>query len=135
MSQRCIQIGSLLRHFHLGFSILSVTDLTHQVDAIGNHNEDHTHILGKGQQKITEVLALHHRILLIELLDAVQAMKDAGHLRTILLLDLFDGDPSILNLRNQMNSLDGIAFQADFLFEDLCRLVSHLPLLVICKTE
>ena len=135
MSQRGIEIGSLLRHFHFGFNILGITNLAHQVDAISNHNKNHPHILSKGEQQVTEILALHHRILLIELLDTVQTLEYTGHLGAILFFNLFYGNPSILYFRNQMNSLNGITFQAYLLFKDLGCLVCHLPLLVICKTE
>ena len=109
MSQRCIEISRLLRHLHLCFFILGVTNLAHQVYTVSNHNENHTHILCKGEQQITEVLTLHHRILLVELLDAVQAMKDTSHLRPILRFDASHIESPLLQFWNQVNSLNSIA--------------------------
>ncbi len=50
--------------------------LSHDVHTIGNHDEYHTHILGKTQKQIAKVLALNDRVLLVEFLDFQQAMND-----------------------------------------------------------
>ena len=71
MSQRRIEVGCFLADFPLGLRMAGVANLTHQVDAVGNHNEDDTHVLGKGQQQITEILRLDDGILLVKLLDAL----------------------------------------------------------------
>ena len=105
MSQRGIEIGCLLRYLQLGLHILCVANLPHQVHTVGNHNQDHAHILGKRQQQVTEILALDDGILLIELLDAVQTVQDARHLRAILRLDLLQRQIAFIYLGNQHNSL------------------------------
>ena len=49
MGQRRIEIGRLLRHLLASFLIIRIANLTHQVQAVGNHDQHHPHILGKRQ--------------------------------------------------------------------------------------
>ena len=135
MRQGGIQISSLLRHLHLGLEILSIANLTHQVHTIGNHYQYHTHVLGKREQKITEVLTLNHWVLLIELLNAVQAMKNARNLWTIFRLNCFERKMTFFYFGDEVNSLNSITLQADFFFENLGCLSGHLPLFLVCKCE
>ena len=133
MGQRCIEIGSLLRHIHLRTDILRISYLPHQVHPIGNHNQDDTHVLGEGKQKVPEVLTLDNGVILVELLNAVQTMQDTRHLIAILLPDLLRCQPTLLDLRNQIDSLDGITFQSDFLFKNFSCLSCHSLLFFVCK--
>ena len=135
MGQGSIEIGSLLRHLHLRLDILRVADLAHQVHTVGNHDEDHAHVLCKRKKQVAEVLALDDGILLVELLDAVQTMKDTRHLRAILCLHLLYREVAFLYLRYQVYSLDGITLQADFLFQDFGRLSCHFLLFFVCKSK
>ena len=109
VSQRRVKVGSFLTNRHLCLGIVRITDLAHQVHTIGNHDQDHPHILCKGKQQIAEVFTLDNRVFLIELLYTVQTVQDTSHLISILLLDLFNGQMSLLYLRYQVYSLDSIA--------------------------
>ena len=135
VGQRRIEISRLLRHLHLSLDILSIANLAHQVDTIGNHDENHTHILGKREQQIAEVLALDSRILIVELLDAIKAMKYAGNRLAMSLLDLVEGDVASLDIGYELNGLDSIAFQPDLLSQDFSRLARHAFLLFVCKCK
>ena len=135
MGQRGIEVRRLLRHLHLRLHVLRVTDLPHQVHPVGNHDQDHAHVLGKGEQQVTEVLALDDGILLVEQLDAVQTVEDARHLVAVLLPHLLRRQPTLLDLRNQIDGLDGIALQTDLLLQDRRRLDSHPLLFLICKSK
>ena len=89
MSQRGIEISSLLRHLLDKCLTVSTTlvvgllkeclHLAHQVHTIGNHNKHHPHVFGKREQQIAEVLTLHGRVLFIKLPNATQSFKDTSH--------------------------------------------------------
>ena len=51
----------------------------HEAHAVGNHDEDHAHVLCKGEQEVAEVLRLDDGRLAVELPDALQPVHDAGH--------------------------------------------------------
>ena len=70
----------------LGIAIGYVTYLSHQVHAVGNHDKYHTHVLGKRQQQVAEILALDDRVLLVQFLNATQSMLNAGHRLAIVAL-------------------------------------------------
>ena len=74
MCQRSIQIGSLLTHLMARLVVGVVLYLSHQSHSVGYHYEYHSHVLGKRQEQIAEVFALHHGILLIQFADAQQTM-------------------------------------------------------------
>ena len=135
MRQRGIQISSLLRYLQLGLYVLRIANLSHQVHAIGNHYQYHTHILGKREQQISEVLALHRRVFIIQLLYTVQTMQYARHRCAVFLLYLIQRNVALLYLRYQLYSLYRIAFQTDFLSQDLGRLRCHSFSFLVCKCE
>ena len=70
MGQWCIEIGSLFAHLTFGFLVGSVANLSHEVHAVGNHDEDDAHVLGKRQQEVAEILAFDDGVLLVEFLYA-----------------------------------------------------------------
>ena len=146
MSQRGIEISRLQTDcFHERFptheDALRITFLigfeqgTHQVHTVGNHDQDYPHVLSKRQQQITEILALHHGILLVELMDTVETLQDTYHRRAILRFDILHREFSLVDLGDEMYSLYRITFQADFLSENLSRLGSHFFLFFVCKSE
>ena len=62
----------------MGFLLLGITNLTHQIDPVGNHDQDDPHVFGERYQQISEILAFNHGILLVQLLHFYQAMDDVG---------------------------------------------------------
>ena len=68
MSQRGIEIACLFSYTMTRLLVYGVTKLTHHIHTIGNHDEYDTHILCKRNDKITEILSLNHRSLLIEMI-------------------------------------------------------------------
>ena len=135
MGQGGIEIGRFLGYFQLCLHILRVTNLAHQVHTVGNHDQNHAHILCKRQEQVAEVLTLDHRILQVELLDTIQAVQDACHLWAMVSLNGLDGRMPGLDLRDEIHGLDGLTFQTDFLFQDLSRLSCHALLFFVCKSE
>ena len=135
MGQRCIKIGRFLRYLHLSLQILRIANLAHQVHTVGNHDEDHAHILCKRQEQVSKVLTLNHRILQIELLDTIQAVQDACHLWAMFCLNGLNGRVSCLDLGDEIHGFDSLALQSDFLFQDLCRLGRHALLFFVCKSK
>ena len=143
MGQGGIEIGGLLRHFvDECLTLLAVLvvrlfqeglHLPHQVHTVGNHDEHHAHILGKGEQQITEVLTLDDGILLIELTDAPQAIDDASHGLSIARLHLVVGDLSLVHIGHKQTGLHSVVTQTDFLSQDGSRLSSHFLLFVVGK--
>ena len=74
-----VEVRGFFRHTALFFHMLGVADLAHQVHALGYHDEYHAHVLGEGDEKVAEILALHGWTLHIELLDALQTVDDVAH--------------------------------------------------------
>ena len=143
MGQRSIEIGGLLRHLVdecLPFLTVLVVrlfqeslHLTHQVHTIGNHDEHHTHVLGKGKQQIAEVLALNDGILLIELADTSQTIDDACHGLSIAHFHLFGRYLSLVHIGQKQTGLHSIVTQTDLLGQDGSRLSGHFLLLLVGK--
>ena len=79
VSQWRIQIGRLFAHSPFGLLVVGIANLSHQVHAVGNHDQDHTHILGKREQQVAEVLAFDDGILLIQILYALQAVEYSSY--------------------------------------------------------
>ena len=46
MSQWSIQIGCFIGYFNTVFFVVGVFDLPHDIDAVGNHDQNHPHIFG-----------------------------------------------------------------------------------------
>ena len=125
VGQRGVEIGGLLAHDAAGLVVLGITDLAHHVDAVGNHDEDDAHVLGEGEQQVAEVLALlAHEVgalalgdgvVLIELLNAAQAVEDAAYDRPEAAGGLVDGERLLVGAGPQHDGHDGIAAQPDLL--------------------
>ena len=64
-----IEEGSFPAHLLTCLIVLRLSNLPHQVHTSSNHDEHHPHVLGKGKQQVTEVLALDGRVLGIEVVD------------------------------------------------------------------
>ena len=79
MCQRSIERHTLFAHLAAQLVLLAVAYLTHQIQAVGNHDEDYTHILSQGEKQVAEILGLDDSTLAIELPDLFQATQDARH--------------------------------------------------------
>lgn len=119
MGKGGIEISSLLTHLMLCLRLSCVTDLTHQVDTVSNHDEDDTHVLGEGEQQVTEILRLDDRVLLVEVLDALQPMQDAGNRLTELTLDHINSEIAVLHTGMQQDGKDSVTFQTDLLHNQI----------------
>ena len=135
MGQRSIEIGSLLRNLEFSILILGVAYLAHQVYAIGYHDEDDAHILGKRQQKVAEVLALYSGILVVKLLYAVKSVKYSAYRFAVGTCHLIERDITYLDIGYQFDGCDGIALKSDLLCKNLGRLARHALFLFVCESK
>ena len=119
VGQGSIEIGSLLRHLMLGIGIVGVLDLAHQIDAVGNHDEDDAHVLGKRQKQVAEILGLDNGILLVEFLDALQSVQDAGDGLTKMGAHLVDGQQTLLNIGAEQYGQHAIAAKTNLVDHQL----------------
>ena len=115
MSQRRIEISSFHRDFLLCLDVLRVFDLTHHADAIGNHDEDDAHVLGKGDEQAAEVLASHGSALRVELADAHQAVQDVSHLLAEIPSNLIERSSPAFHYRPEQDAQHAAPRQTDFL--------------------
>ena len=65
MSQGSIEVAGLFGNFVPGFFVFRIANLPHNVYAVGYHDEDYAHILGKTQQQVAEVIALDDGVFLV----------------------------------------------------------------------
>ena len=88
MGERRIEVRRLFRHLVLRLLVRRVADETHDAHAVRDHDQDDAHILGKGQQEVTEIVTLYDRVLVIEMLYLEEAVDDMLHRLAILGDDL-----------------------------------------------
>ena len=112
VSQWRIEKRRLLADALLGLFVVRVADLPHQVHALGNHDEDDAHVLGKREQQVAEILAFHHGRFHVQLADARQSVENGVHLHALVELQSLAQD----------DGHDAVAAQAGFLEGQLRRL-------------
>ena len=118
--QRCIEICRLLTHLVSRLVVGVVLYLTHQSHTVGDHDKYHSHVLGERQEEIAEILAFHHRVLLVELAYAQQAVEYSRRRFAKLAPHLLYRHESVLHTRMQQYGQHCIALQSDFLNNNLC---------------
>ena len=89
--QRGIEVGRFVGHAEAGVVVRGVFYLAHDVDTVGNHDEDDAHVFGKGEEELAEVLRLDAGALLVEFLHADESADDACHVFAELAADFFGG--------------------------------------------
>ena len=117
-----IEIACLLTHLHLGRHVLRVTNLPHQVHTVGNHDENHAHVLRKGKQQVAEILALNDGILLVEVLNADQTVDDGRNLLAEVPFHLFQRQQAVNHARMEQDGQHAVALQAFLLHSQHRRL-------------
>ena len=122
MCQWSIQVGRLVGYLQACCLILAVLDLAHRVHAVGNHDEDYAHVLGKGEQQVAEVLRLDGRVLLIQACRAHQSAQDTRHIIAKLPCHLFGRDESHLHDIVEQYAHDGCTAHAHLIGYDDSRL-------------
>ena len=108
VGKRGIEVGSFLSHITPCLVVRVVLYLTHEVDAVRNHDEYDPHVLGKREEEVTEVLAFHNGVFLVKLTDALKPVKDACHGLPKLYLHLVDGQETVLYARMQQDGEYGV---------------------------
>ena len=122
MRQRSIQVGRLVGHLQASLVVVAVLDLAHRVHAVGNHDKDYAHVLGKGEQQVAEVLRLDGRVLLIQACRAHQSAQDTRHIIAKLPCHLFGRDESHLHDIVEQYAHDGCTAHAHLIGYDDSRL-------------
>ena len=79
MGQRGVEKHALAADLAPQRIVAGVAYAAHEAHAVGNHDEDHAHVLRKGEQEVAEVLRLDDGRLAVELPDALQPVHDAGY--------------------------------------------------------
>ena len=79
VSQGRIEIVGFHAHLATCLVVLGVANLSHQVHTVGNHDEDDAHVFCKRQQQVAEILALYHRVLLVEFTHTNESADDGCH--------------------------------------------------------
>ena len=74
-----------------GFIVLAILYLPHDVYAVGNHDENDTHVLSESQQQVAEILGLDGRAFGIKFVYTYQSPDDACHILAIDLLHFQSG--------------------------------------------
>ena len=69
--------------------MLTILYLTHDVHAVGNHNEDNAHVFRKGQQQVTEVFRLDSGAFGVKLVYPYQSSYDARYIFAVVPFHFF----------------------------------------------
>ena len=76
VSEGCIQVTSLLCHLQSRLFVVGIAHLSHQINAVGNHDQYHTHVFGERDKQVSKILALHHRRSFVQLLHLNKPVND-----------------------------------------------------------
>ena len=122
MGKGRIEIGRFVGYLPAGFIVLAIFYLPHDVYAVGNHNENDTHVLGESQQQVAEILGLDGRAFGIKFVYTYQSPDDACHVLAINLLYFLGGASTAAHGVVQHESQNGGALHANFFCYDDSRL-------------
>ena len=122
MGQGSIEISGLIGYLPAGFVIFALLDLPHDVYAVGNHNENDTHVFGESQQQVAEILGLDGRAFGIKFVYTYQSPDDACHILAIDLLHFKSSASAAAHGVVQHESQDRSTFHSDFFRHDDSRL-------------
>ena len=107
MGEGSVQIGGFIGHLSACFVVLALLYLAHDVHAVGNHNENDTHVLGESQQQVAEILGLDGRAFGIKFVYTYQSPDDACHILAIDLLHFQSGASAAAHGVVEHQSQDG----------------------------
>ena len=122
VGQRRIEVCGFHRDLLLCLDVLRVLDLPHDADAVGYHNEDDAHVLGKGDEQAAEILAAYRCALGIEFANAHQSVQDVCHLLAKVATHLIYRGCSALHDGVEQDTQYAAARQADLFADDECSL-------------
>ena len=105
--------------------VYGVTKLTHHIHTIGNHDEYDAHILCKRNDKVTEVLCLNHRCLLIQMMEAHQSLDDSRNAITKVITHLLHSGITINDTIVEYDGNNAITTQTYLVNCDKSRLQRH----------
>ena len=97
---------------------MRVAYLSHEVHAVGNHDENHAHVLGEGEQEVSEVLALYDGVFLVQFLYAYEPVDDGGHGLALRLCYLFQVGGAVDDARVEECGDGTVALEPLFLYGD-----------------
>ena len=79
VSQRCVEVRRLAGHIVAIFFVGVVVDHLHHAQPVGNHDDNHPYVFGKGEQQLAEVLALDSRLFGIEAVRLDEPPNELGN--------------------------------------------------------
>ena len=122
MGKGRIEISRFVGYLPTGFIVLAILYLPHDVYAVGNHDENDTHVFGESQQQVAEILGLDGRAFGIKFVYTYQSPDDACHVLAINLLYFLGGASTAAHGVVQHESQNGGALHANFFRYDDSRL-------------
>ena len=118
MRQRGVEVGDLGGQADAVVVVADLFTHAHHAEAVGNHDEDHAHIFGKGEEQVVEVLRVDRRVAGVEVGCLQQAADHEGHVGVERLLHLVERDGLLHHRTIEQESDDGGAFEADVMRSD-----------------
>ena len=97
---------------------MAVFQFAHEADAVGNHNQNHPHVFGEGEQQVPEVLASYRRCLVVERLHLYQSCDDTRHAVAEQSRSLFGVSPSVDDAWMEQYGEQSVAFQSSLFYGD-----------------
>ena len=122
VGQGGVEVCRLVGHAEARLVVLCILYLAHDVDAVGYHDEDDAHVLGKGQEQLAEVLRLDAGAFQVQILHADEAPDDACHVFAEVARHLVGGIGPAAHRVVQHHAQDGRAPHSYLLGHDDCRL-------------
>ena len=114
MGKGRIEISRFVGYLPTGFIVLAILYLPHDVYAVGNHDENDTHVLSESQQQVAEILGLDGRAFGIKFVYTYQSPDDACHILAIDLLHFQSGASAAAHGVVQHEPPDRSTLHSDF---------------------
>ena len=109
VGQGGVEIGCFARYAEACLVVRSILDLAHHVDAVGYHDEDDAHVLGKGEEQLAEVFRLNAGAFPVKFLHADEAPDNSCHVFAKFLSDGFGRISAVAHGVVQHHAQDGCA--------------------------
>lgn len=81
MGKRRVQVVGLKCRIDHEFLIGMMVDRSHECEAVHDHYDDHSYIIGQGHQQSAEIVGFHHGLFSVEGRHFHQAVHEMGHVR------------------------------------------------------
>ena len=92
VGERRIEVGGFIGDVFAELGVGVVVDHAHEAQSVGNHDDNHAHVLGKSEQQVAEVVALYGLLLGIEAAGLDEAANDFYAVGAEEVFDPVEGD-------------------------------------------